>query len=170
MNGALDQFEQSLVRASRTLHRQHLPCAPAVQHPGQPASTSGTRRTSRVRASVRRRAWRIAAGALVAGALIAAGTSVLGPTGNPKEITEIQCGERGSSAFVTGEPVRDCATLWPSLYHTAAPPLVAWVYETGGVVVVTLPAGRPPAPDGGACPATGRPTARCSASTCSCRT
>jgi hypothetical protein len=44
---------------------------------------------------------------------------------------------------MTGEPVRACATLWPSLYHRAAPPLVAWVAETGGVVVVT-PAAHPP--------------------------
>jgi hypothetical protein len=125
MNSALDQFEQSLVQASRTLHRERL----AGARPGE---------------ARRRRRWRIAAGGLLAGALVAAGTSVFGPTGNPREITQIQCGQRGSSAFVTGEPLRDCASLWPSLYHHPAPPLVAWVAETGGVVVVT-PARQPPA-------------------------
>jgi hypothetical protein len=84
---------------------------------------------------------------LLAGVLAAAGTSAFGPTGNPREITQIQCGQRGSSAFITGEPVRDCATLWPSLYHRPAPHLVAWVTDTGGVVVVT-PAGHPPAATG----------------------
>ncbi len=56
-------------------------------------------------------------------------------------------GQQGSSAFVTGEPVRDCATLWPSIYHQPAPALSAWVYDTGGVVVVTR-ADQPPAGSG----------------------
>lgn len=130
----LRRLQGELTAASRRLHAQEA------------ASRTGARRTSRVRELVRRGGWRIPAGALLAGALVAAGTSVFGPTGNPKEITEIQCGQRGSSAFVTGEPLRDCASLWPSLYHQTAPPLAAWVAETGGVVVVT-PADQPP--DGG---------------------
>jgi len=144
MNSALDQFEQSLVRASRTLHRERASGAEADEVQRQAGSGTRAKRTSRVKEAVRRGGWRIPAGALLVGALAAAGTSVFGPTGNPKEITQIQCGQQGSLAFVTGEPVRDCATLWPSLYHRPAPPLVAWVAETGGVVVVT-PAGKPPA-------------------------
>ncbi len=144
MNSALDQFEQSLVRASRTLHQEHVAGARPGEARRQATSTTTAHRASRVRELLRRRGWGIPAGALLVGALVAAGTSVFGPTGNPREITQIQCGERGSSAFVTGEPVRDCASLWPSLYHQTAPPLVAWVAETGGVVVVT-PARRPPA-------------------------
>lgn len=144
MNGALEQFEQSLVRASRTLHEQHVAGAPPDRARRPRASRANAPQTSRVRELLRRGGWRVPAGALVIGALVAAGTSVLGPTGNPREITSIQCGDRGSSAFVTGEPLRDCASLWPSLYHHTAPPLAAWVAETGGVVVVT-PADRPPA-------------------------
>ena len=147
MNSALDQFEQSLVQASRELHEQHAARGLAGEVRRDAASTGSVRRTSRVRELVRRGGWRIPAGALVAGALVAAGTAVLGPTGNPREITEIQCGEQGNSAFVTDEPIRNCATLWPSLYHQAAPPLVAWVAETGGVVVVT-PANQPPSGSG----------------------
>ncbi len=144
MKGALDQFEQSLVRASRTLHEQHVAgVVPGGVRSPRVHSPNGSR-TSRVRELLRRAGWRVPAGALVAGALVAAGTSVLGPTGDPREITQIQCGEQGSSPFMTGEPLRDCASLWPSIYHQAAPPLVAWVAQTGGVVVVT-PAGRPPA-------------------------
>jgi hypothetical protein len=120
MNGALDRFEQSLVRASQELHHAHVP-------------------RSRL---LRRRGSRILAGALVVGALAAAGASVFGPTGNPREITSIECG-RGIVESVTADPLRECATLWPSIYHHPAPPLAAWVYETGGAVVVT-PADQPP--------------------------
>jgi hypothetical protein len=143
MSGALDRFEQQLVRASRTLHGEHAAAVGlgAARRPG--SSAAGVPRASRPRRAAWRRGWRIPAGVLVIGALAAAGSAVFGPSGNPREITEIQCGQRGSSAFVTGEPVRDCATLWPSLYHRPAPALVAWVARTGGVVVVT-PAGRPP--------------------------
>lgn len=142
MSNALDRFEQSLVQASGTLRQEHL----ARTRPDEARQTVGrtsTQRTARVRKSLRHRGWRIPAGILLIGVLAAAGTSVFGPTGNPREIAQIQCG-RGSSVFVTGEPVRDCATLWPSLYHQPAPPLTAWVAQTGGVVVVT-PAGQPPA-------------------------
>jgi hypothetical protein len=147
MNSALDQFGQSLVRASRALHEQQAAGSLAGEgrRPEPPRRTA--RRKSGLRELVRRGGWRIPAGALVAGALVAAGTSIFGPTGNPSEITNIECGQQGDSAFVTGEPVRDCATLWPSLYHQTAPPLVAWVAETGGVVVVT-PADQPPAGSG----------------------
>jgi hypothetical protein len=147
MKGAFDQFEQSLVRASRMLHEQHVAVASAEKAGAQAASPTTPMPISRLRALVRRGGWRIPAGALVLGALVAAGSAVFGPTGNPREITQIQCGQRGSSAFVTGEPVRDCANLWPSIYHQPAPALTAWVYETGGVVVVT-PTGRRPAGSG----------------------
>ena len=147
MSCALDQFEQSLVRASEALHREHAARTSAGHDRAEGAGTRSTRSPQlivRMRSALRRGGWRIPAGALLIGALAAAGSSVFGPTGNPREITQIQCGTQGSSAFVTGEPVRDCTSLWPSLFHQPAPPLVAWVAETGGVVVVT-PADRPPA-------------------------
>jgi hypothetical protein len=145
MSSAMDRFEQQLVRASRTLHGEHAATAAGRGDPRPGAADeAGVPRVARLRRTVRSRGWRIPAGVLVVGALVAAGSSVFGPSGNPREITEIQCGQRGSSAFVTGEPVRDCAILWRSLYHRSAPPLVAWVAQTGGVVVV-VPAGRPPA-------------------------
>jgi len=135
MSSALEQFERSLVRASQTLHSE-------AQRPA--TSVGRAPRIDRVREAMRRRGWRIPAGVLLLGALAGAGTAVFGPTGNPREITQIECGQQGSSAFVTGEPLRDCTTLWPSLYHRRTPRLTAWVAETGGVVVVT-PAGQPPA-------------------------
>ena len=128
MNSALDRFEESLVRASRTLHQEN-----AARE--EVASATTAHRGSRLRAGLRRRGWRIPAGVLLAGALLAAGTSLLGPTGNPREISQIECGSDVAES-VTGEPVRDCATLWPSLYHHPAPRLLAWVHETGGAVVV----------------------------------
>jgi hypothetical protein len=138
MSSVLDQFEESLVRASRTLYEQH-----ADNTRAKTAGTRSAQRRSLWGVPLHRRGRRIAAGALLAGILAAAGASVLGPTGNPAEITQIDCGEGTTVANVTGEPVRDCATLWQSIYHRPAPPLVAWVYETGGAVVVT-PAGHPP--------------------------
>lgn len=144
MSSAMDRFEQQLVRASQTLHEEHAAAAGRGDARRGATGVAGVPRVSRLRRAVRSRGWRIPAGVLVVGALAAAGSSVFGPSGNPREIAQIQCGQRGSSAFVTGEPVRDCAILWPSLYHRPAPPLVAWVARTGGVVVVT-PAGRPPA-------------------------
>ncbi len=136
MTSALDQFGESLVRASRTLHRQNHAGAAAGGH-------ASARPASRLRALLPRRAWRIPAAALLFGALAAAGTSLLGPTGNPRYIAQFVCGNDVTES-VSGEPLRDCATLWPSLYHHPAPSLVAWVSETGGAVVVT-PAGHPPA-------------------------
>jgi hypothetical protein len=153
MNGALDRFEQSLVRASQELHRAHVPHHAHVPHRAhvpaihttcpsdQAASTRNLRRPLHTRL-LRRRGSRILAGALVVGALAGAGAAVFGPTGNPREITSIECG-RGIVESVTAEPLRECATLWPSIYHHPAPPLAAWVYETGGAVVVT-PADQPP--------------------------
>jgi len=79
----------------------------------------------------------------VVGALVAAGTSLLGPTGNPRTITSLECGSDTIVASVTDDPVRDCATRWPSLHHQPAPRLTAWVAETGGAVVV-IRAGTPP--------------------------
>jgi hypothetical protein len=142
MTSALDRFEQSLVQASRTLHQAQA----AATRSGEAAPGAVTARATRPR-FLRHRVWRVPVGILLFGALAAAGTSVFGPTGNPREITQIQCGQRGSSAFVTGEPLRDCASLWPSLYHRPAPRLFAWVADTGGVVVVT-PADQPPAGHG----------------------
>ncbi len=138
MSSFLDQFEKSLVRASRMLYEQHAASARA-----KTASTRTAQRRSFLGVRLHRRGLRIAAGALLVGTLAAAGASVLGPTRNPAEITQIDCGEGTTVANVTGEPVRDCATLWRSIYHRPAPPLVAWIYETGGAVVVT-PAGHPP--------------------------
>lgn len=151
MNSALDRFEESLVHASRAQHREHAAGARAAGSRKDGASGARPRRLARPRSRasslLSRRRWSIPAGALLLAALAAAGSSVFGPTGNPREITQIECGSHGVVESVTGEPVRDCRTLWPSLYHRPAPPLVAWVYETGGAVGV-MPAGRPPAGGG----------------------
>jgi hypothetical protein len=128
VNTALDQFETSLVHASQTLHRR---------------GPTHARRPSRLAGGLRRNRWRVPAGALVVGALVAAGTSLLGPTGNPRTITSLECGSDTIVASVTDDPVRDCATRWPSLHHQPAPRLTAWVAETGGAVVV-IRAGTPP--------------------------
>jgi hypothetical protein len=157
MSSALEQYETSLVRASRELCER---CGAAAQvRPGdageRPAST-GPRaaRAARVpRARARaprpgrgRRGRRLLAGALTVGALAAAGTTLLGPTGNPRNITQFVCGpgaHASAHVLVTPDPLAACAALWPSIYHRPAPALVAWVYETGGAVVVR-PAGDPP--------------------------
>lgn len=145
MSTALDRFEESLVRASRELHEQQAARASVV---GERApSFVFDRQGLGARGKLRRRGWRIAAGVLLVGVLAAAATSVFGPSGNPREITQIECGQRGSSQFVTGEPLRDCATLWPSLYHHTAPALAAWVADTGGVVLVTPANQAPPGED-----------------------
>jgi hypothetical protein len=142
MSSVLDRFEESLVRASRTLYEQAANNAQV-----ETASTSTGTRRSFPGVRLHRRGRRIAVGALLVGILAAAGTSVFGPHGNPAEITQIDCGEGTAVANVTGEPVRGCTIMWQSIYHRPAPPLVAWIYETGGVVVVT-PAGHPPSGSG----------------------
>jgi hypothetical protein len=142
MSTVLDQYGESLVSASRTLYEQDANnvCAEtAGTTTSQPRSILGVRLHHRGR--------RIAVGALLVGILAAAGTSVFGPHGNPAEITQIDCGEGTTVANVTGEPVRGCTIMWQSIYHRPAPPLVAWIYETGGAVVVT-PAGHPPSGSG----------------------
>jgi hypothetical protein len=89
---------------------------------------------------------RAVAGVLTIGALTAAGSTLFGPHGNPRAISSIECGKGSFVGGMTGDPVRDCATLWPSIYHRPAPHLIAWVASTGGAVVV-VPAGMPPVGD-----------------------
>ncbi len=114
------------------------------------APNSKDHRTARQRQPLWRRGRRVLAGAIVVGVLAAAGTAIFGPTGNPRYITQFECGvaHHGNiHGLFTAEPVSACAALWPSIYHRPAPPLVAWVYETGGAVVVR-PADAPPTETG----------------------
>ena len=90
MSSILDQFEESLVCASRTLYEQHANNARV-----ETASTTTGKRRSFLGVRLHRRGRRIAVGALLVGILAAAGTSVFGPTGNPAEITQLDCGEEG---------------------------------------------------------------------------
>ncbi len=145
MNSALDRFEASLVRASRELHREQAAASRARRAAEDAPSSRDVHRVPPP-SRLRRRGSRVLAAALLAGSLAAAGVSVLGPHGNPREITQIECG-RGVVESVVAEPLRECATLWSSIYHHPAPPLAAWVYETGGAILVT-PAGQPPAGGG----------------------
>ncbi len=147
MTSALDQFGASLVSASRALHEDNRA---AHAHRGFTAHRPSAARRFGLGRLRPRRAWQALAGAAAVGALAAAGTAILGPTGNPKEITQFECGV-GAHGNVHGlfaaEPVSACAALWPSIYHRAAPALTAWVAETGGVVVVR-PTGQPPSGTG----------------------
>jgi hypothetical protein len=139
MSNALEQFETSLVRAARALHDDRAAQRSRVDREPAPVA-------ARSRGRVRRRGSRALAAVVLAVVLVAAGHAILGPTGNPKTITQFECGIGGhgnSHGLFTAEPVAACAALWPSLYHRPAPPLVAWVYETGGVTVVR-PADQPP--------------------------
>lgn len=114
-----------------------------------PSGAAGRRRAGR-RAPLSRHARRALTGVVVIGALVAAGAAIFGPTGNPKDITQFECGtgRHGNiRGLFTVEPVAACAALWPAIYHRPAPPLAAWVYETGGAVAVR-PAASPPAGSG----------------------
>lgn len=145
MSNALDRFEDSLVGASRTLYEAG---GSRVRPPARPVSVTGASAATWLSHAMRcrrRRPLRVLAGVLAVGALAAAGSTVFGPHGNPRTTAAIQCGQAVVGS-VTGDPVRDCTTLWPSLYHRPAPRLVAWVASTGGAVVV-VPAGAPPADD-----------------------
>jgi hypothetical protein len=124
--------------------------APGIAVPGSADHRLADRRAAHRQVRLSRRGWRVLAGVVLVGALAAAGTAIFGPTGNPKDITQFECGVGGHGdvhGLFTAEPVSACAALWPSLYHHAAPPLVAWVYETGGAVVVR-PADAPPTGSG----------------------
>jgi hypothetical protein len=157
MSSALDQFEGSLVRASRALHqaggsrvRADARCEPAAgprgARRGSATGRLGAEWASRAWQGLRRRPLRAVAGVLTIGALTAAGSTLFGPHGNPRAISSIECGKGSFVGGMTGDPVRDCATLWPSIYHRPAPHLIAWVASTGGAVVV-VPAGMPPVGD-----------------------
>ncbi|MGH2878364.1 MAG: hypothetical protein ACRDK4_01990 [Solirubrobacteraceae bacterium] len=74
----------------------------------------------------------------------AAGSTLFGPQGDPKTIFSIECGSVTVSS-ATGDPVRDCTALWPSLYHQAAPRLVAWIAASGGAVIVRPASAQPAA-------------------------
>jgi hypothetical protein len=142
MTSALDRFETSLVDASRAFQGRAI-TTEACDGAAAPVAERGARPP---RTGLRRRGWRVLGGAVAVGALVAAGTTLVGPTGNPKYITQFECGagaHGGVHELVTAEPVAACAALWPSIYHRAAPALAAWVYETGGAVVVR-PVGDPP--------------------------
>jgi hypothetical protein len=109
-----------------------------------------SRRRAGRRAPLSHHAWRALTGVVVIGALVAAGAAIFGPTGNPKDVTQFECGtgRHGNiRGLFTAEPVAACAALWPAIYHRPAPPLAAWVYETGGAVAVR-PAASPPAGSG----------------------
>jgi hypothetical protein len=145
MSNALDRFEDSLVGASHALYEAG---GSRVRTTPRPVSATGSSVAAwplHAMRGPRRRSLRALAGVLAIGALAAAGSTVFGPRGNPRTTQAIECG-RVIVGSVTGDPVRDCTTLWSSIYHRPAPSLVAWVASTGGAVVV-VPAGAPPADD-----------------------
>lgn len=135
MSNALDRFGDCLVDASEELYAAHSN-ADALQG-------AHARRATRFARALRRRPFRALAGVVAIGALSAAGSTFLGPEGNPKTTLTIKCGTSYYIPSATGNPVRDCAMRWPLLYHEPAPALVAWVASTGGAVVV-VPKGAPP--------------------------
>ncbi|HEY7934349.1 MAG TPA: hypothetical protein VID48_11055 [Solirubrobacteraceae bacterium] len=121
---SLPQLRESLVSAAE---QQAMARRPA------------DRPAERPRGPLRRRGLRVLAGAVAIGVLAAAGTAIFGPTGNPRYITQFECGTAGHGdvhGLFTAEPVSACAALWPSIYHRPAPALTAWIYETGGAVLV----------------------------------
>jgi hypothetical protein len=154
VSNTLDQFESSLVDASRALHRaggartrdsaHRRATGESTRAAAEEAARAGW--TARVRWGLGRRRWRVVAGVLAVGVLSAAGSTLFGPRGNPRTIASIQCGATYVDS-VTGDPIRDCETLWPSIYHHPAPHLTAWVAASGGAVVV-VPTGVVPASDG----------------------
>jgi len=144
----MSTFEDRLWSELQHAHGAELARAhPAGASASASAPAAGDPWTARVRRALRRRRWRVLAGAVAVAVLAGAGTAVFGPTGNPKDLASFECGMSDHSGYsgqlVGPNPVSACAALWPSLYHHAAPPLRAWVGATGGVVWV-LPANAPP--------------------------
>ncbi len=143
----MSTFEDRLWSELHRAHGAELARAHAAGASATPADTStpgvGDHWAGRVRQALRRRRWRVLAGVVAVAVLAGAGTAVFGPTGNPKDLASFECGLSDHSGYsgqlVGPDPVAACAALWPSLYHHPAPPLRAWVGETGGVVWV-LPA------------------------------
>lgn len=140
MSGALDRFGDSLVRASEDLY---MAGGSRTRRADEPPAWSWALLVARAAQRLRRHPRRALTGVVVIGALSAAGSTLFGPQGNPRAILSIECGHTVVSS-ATGDPVSDCAALWPSLYREPAPSLTAWVASSGGAVVV-VPAGAPPA-------------------------
>lgn len=128
MSSALDRFGDFLIRASDDRFR-------LSEGPSE-------RPVARRAKALRNRPLRALAGVAVICALGAAGSTLFGPSGNPRTTLSIECGTDVMSS-ATGNPVNDCETMWPLLYHEPAPHLVAWIASTGGAIVV-VPKGTPP--------------------------
>lgn len=147
MSTALDHFATQLVEASRVLRESNGFAAGGARRAPGDARVSGEPGRAplarRLRDALMRRRTRAAAGVLAIAILAGAGSTLFGPRGNPRMSLALQCGQAMLES-VTGEPVRDCTTLWPVLNGAPAPRLRAWVASTGGAVVV-VPAGAPPA-------------------------
>ncbi|MCW3018022.1 MAG: hypothetical protein JWN10_330 [Solirubrobacterales bacterium] len=140
----MSRFEDRLWSELQHAHGAEL----ALARPAHaPSPAAGEHWHGRVRRALRRRRRRALAGAVAVAVLAGAGTAVFGPTGNPKDLASFECGMSDHGGYegqlLDPDPVTACAALWPSLYHRPAPPLLAWVGETGGVVWV-LPANVPP--------------------------
>lgn len=154
MNSALDTFERSLVSASRALSS----AAPQTSSHSAPAPRrigTGRRLMRRLRslgtvaqAGVALGLLSGCAGVAVAGYLLLAGSQA-------RMLPEFECQIDGSSdaitQAVTGSPLVDCATIWPSATggRESAPPLAVWGVRSGQRLVAIVRPARLGPPAGG---------------------
>lgn len=142
MTPALDTFERSLVEASRALHASDASTPiNGVAAAAACATRSRHRHLRRVRSlgALAQAAVAIAvltgcAGVAVAGYLLLAGAQA-------RQLPSFECEINGSftaiTTAVTGNPIADCRTLWPSASsgREAAPRLAIWGVTNGRQLV-----------------------------------
>lgn len=154
MNSALDAFERSLVSASRALSNA-APQTPPHTAPAPRRIGTGRRLLRRLRSLGAVAQAEIAlgllsgcAGVAVAGYLLLAGSQA-------RVLPEFECQIEASSdaitQAVTGSPLVDCATIWPSATggREAAPPLAVWGVKTGKPLAAIVRPARLGPPAGG---------------------
>ena len=155
MSSALDTFEHSLVAASRELSAP-APETPPDGTPDRRRKRPGRRLLRRLRSFGAMAQVGIAVGALSGGVGVAIAAYLLLAGAQARMLPEFECEIASSDAAiqaVTGSPIADCATIWPSASggRELAPPLAVWGVTTGQKLVALVRDARlgpPPAAHG----------------------
>jgi hypothetical protein len=134
MRSALDDFEATLVNASRSLGAAEQTVAPTASSNGALADYQRSRNTGRMRRLLVAvpLAW-IAMGAVALAATSGLTIALLFQGNSTKTIASFECATDRSGGgsgvpAVTGNPLIDCAASWPEATagRSTAPPLTAW--------------------------------------------
>jgi hypothetical protein len=149
MSNALDNFERSLVSASRAL-QSHTAVTRLPSPSTRPNRRAGPVRRFRSLSLALRVTAAAASFSLITGAAFAAYTVL--SNNNTKTLATFSCDITGEDMAVipavTGDPLIDCAAAWPSASggKRSAPPLTLWGTTSGRETAVARPTALGPEP------------------------